>query len=84
MHFSCNADAAIREYAAETGNFVLSASGYTPKENISKEWSDSITNIQADWAVGDSAIVAPGEEYIVPAENDATSVIGFKWGLLTN
>jgi amidase/nitrilase len=76
MPFSCNAEAAIREYAAETGNFVLSASGYTPKENISKEWRDLITNLQADWAVGGSAIVAPGGEYLVsPVINEEKLLI---------
>jgi nitrilase len=69
--FSCDAEVAIRAYAAETGNFVLSASGYTPKENISKEWRELITNLQADWAVGGSSIVAPGGSYLVsPVVNE--------------
>lgn len=64
--FSCDSEFAIREYAAETGNFVLSASGYFPKENIPSEWRELIPNLQADWAVGGSAIVAPGGTYLVP------------------
>jgi len=64
--FTCDQEFAIREYAAETGNFVLSASGYFPKENIGPEWRDLIPNLQADWAVGGSAIVAPGGNYLVP------------------
>lgn len=64
--FACDKEFAIREYAAETANFVLSAAGYLPRENISKEWRDIIPNLQADWAVGGSAIVAPGGAYLVP------------------
>lgn len=63
--FSCDAEAAIRAYAVETGNFVLSASGYLPSEHIPDEWRQLITNLQADWAVGGSAIVAPGGAYLV-------------------
>jgi nitrilase len=64
--FVCDAEFAVREYAAETGNFVLSASGYFPKENIADEWREEIPNLQADWAVGGSSIVAPGGVYLVP------------------
>lgn len=64
--FTCDQEFAIREYAAETGNFVLSASGYFPKENIPSMWRELIPNLQADWAVGGSAIVAPGGTYLVP------------------
>jgi nitrilase len=64
--FVCDAEFAVREYAAETGNFVLSASGYFPKENISDEWREAIPNLQAQWAVGGSSIVAPGGSYLVP------------------
>lgn len=63
--FSCDAEAAVRAYAAETGNFVLSASGYLPPEHIPNEWRELITNLQADWAVGGSSIVAPGGAYLV-------------------
>lgn len=66
MPFCCDSEAAAREYAAETGSFVLSASNYFPKENISAEWRELITNLQADWAVGGSSIVAPGGAYLVP------------------
>lgn len=64
--FECDQEFAIREYATETGNFVLSASAYFPAENISDEWREIIPNLQADWAVGASAIVAPGGTYLVP------------------
>lgn len=63
--FVCDQEFAIREYATETGNFVLSSSAYFPPENISDEWRSIIPNLQADWAVGGSAIVAPGGRYLV-------------------
>jgi len=64
--FVCDAEFGIREYATEVGSFVLSASAYCPRENISDEWRETIPNLQADWAVGGSAIVAPGGGYLVP------------------
>ena len=63
--FVCDAEFAVREYAAETGSFVLSASGYFPKENIADQWREAIPNLQAQWAVGGSSIVAPGGAYLV-------------------
>ncbi|AZO75625.1 carbon-nitrogen hydrolase family protein [Mesorhizobium sp. M1D.F.Ca.ET.043.01.1.1] len=65
--FSCDAEVAIREYAIETSNFVLSASAYLPPENISDEWRETIgPTLNADYAIGGSAIVAPGGGYIIP------------------
>lgn len=64
--YTCDMEFAIREYSTETGNFVLSASGYLPAENISDEWRTRIPSLQADWAIGGSAIVAPGGAYLVP------------------
>ena len=63
--FTCDMEFAIREYATETGNFVLSASNFLPAENISNEWRERISSLQADWATGGSAIVAPGGGYLV-------------------
>jgi nitrilase len=63
--FVCDMEVAIREYSIETGNFVLSASTYLPPENISAEWRERIPSLQADWAIGGSAIVAPGGTYLV-------------------
>jgi nitrilase len=63
--FTCDEQHAICEYATETGNFVLSGSGYLPAENIPNEWKEAIPSLQADWAVGGSAIVAPGGQYLV-------------------
>lgn len=63
--FTCDMEVAIREYSIETGNFVLSASGYLPADNISDAWRERIPSLQADWAIGGSAIVAPGGTYLV-------------------
>jgi nitrilase len=63
--FTCDEEHAIREYATETGNFVLSGSGYLPAENIPNEWKEAIPSLQADWAIGGSAIVAPGGQFLV-------------------
>lgn len=60
-----NAQYAIREYATETGSFVLSASGYCPIDIISDEWKEAIPSLDVDWANGGSAIVAPGGDYLV-------------------
>lgn len=64
-NFVAEPDFAIREYAAETGNFVLSAGGYLRADSISDEWREAIPSLQADWANGGSAIVAPGGQYLV-------------------
>lgn len=61
--FTCDQEYAIREYATETGNFVLSAAGLSG--DISDEWKESIPSLQADWGIGGSAIVAPGGAYLV-------------------
>lgn len=63
--FVAETNFAIRQYAAEIGSFVLSAGGYQLAENISDEWKEPIPSIQADWANGGSAIVAPGGQYLV-------------------
>lgn len=56
---------AISEYAMETGNFVLSAGNYFPPENISAEWRAAIgPSLNADFAVGGSAIVRPGGGFL--------------------
>lgn len=73
--FTCDGEFAIREYAAETGNFVLSASGYLPPENISEEWREKLPALNADWAIGGSAIVAPGGGYLVPPLLDKEDVL---------
>lgn len=61
--FVCDAEYAIREYATETGNFVLSASGLVGE--IPSEWKDAIPSLQSDWGIGGSSIVAPGGQYLV-------------------
>lgn len=63
--FECDAEHGVREYATETGNFVLSASSYLPADNISDEWKQAIPSLKADWAVGGSSIIAPGGGYLV-------------------
>lgn len=64
--FVCDAEFAVRAYAMESGNFVLSASSYFPPEKVSDEWRSTLAPaFNIDWAIGGSSIVAPGGGYIV-------------------
>lgn len=74
--FVCDAEFAVREYAMESGNFVLSASSYFPPEKVSDEWRSVLEPaFNIDWAIGGSSIVAPGGGYLVSPVIDSEELL---------
>lgn len=57
---------AAREYAFESGSFVISVSGLLREEDFEPEYKSLIDspNINFEWAIGGSAIINPFGEYI--------------------
>jgi len=73
----CDLHFAIREYAFESGSFVISVPGLLREQDFESEYKHFIDSPEMDfsWAVGGSAIVNPFGEYIAgPVYNDDTIV----------
>lgn len=73
----CDLQFAIREYAFESGSFVISVPGLLREEDFEPEHKHFIDSPEMDfsWAVGGSAIVNPFGEYIAkPVYNEDTIV----------
>lgn len=70
---------AAKEYAFESGSFVISVNGLLRKEDFEPEYKSFIDspNVNFDWAIGGSAIINPFGEYITePVFHEDTIVYG--------
>ncbi|EHL79020.1 carbon-nitrogen hydrolase family protein [Bacillus smithii] len=73
----CDLQFAIREYAFESGSFVISVAGLLREQDFEPEHKHFIDSPEMDfsWAVGGAAIVNPFGEYIAgPVYHDDTII----------
>ena len=75
--YGCECHLGAREYALEAGCFCLCSCGILGEKDFEPEYKSLIgsDHLNIDWAIGGSAIVGPGGEYVVKPVFDKEGLV---------